>query len=370
VAARAPLIAARLALLVGLLAACRSEAGGAPPAFAADLPGHTVAVLWSAGGSTAQLDDWVARLPPAVREDLVTPAPGVLAVPGPAGAVAWRTLADSSLFRDASASLQPGWDYHAYVDLTQLVGILRQSGFAAGGEQARGMARLAGALQQRAIDALFLAGFEYACMGLRVSDRGLDARGWIATTGTRAGLPGLLRSPMRGHLPVYAGAAVQLRAHVAVPVVIDVYRQLTRSGGPGAILAQLLQGSLIEHAVAALNALDGRVSATVDAGGAGFVVHLGVADDARLAETLERIGDGLDAPGGAMLGRVRIQAEPGLLTLRAGTMPAAASEAATSTHHALWCRLASPEAEAVLTFDLDSAVPGRIAADVDVRLRE
>lgn len=199
-----PPMVGRLALL-SLAAACGGRAGVELPAFAADLPGTTTVVLWSAQGSP----------PPAVSEALdalatslgltrQAPMTGVAAWSAPATvAVGWANLAAATPFRDAIAGLAIEAPCFAYVDLQLLQAALPR--------EAEGIFAV---VRERLQRALVLDGFRFVAVGIREADDGLHIDGTIATTGVAAGLPGLLTSvvPQARGLPL-ADADTRLQIH-------------------------------------------------------------------------------------------------------------------------------------------------------------
>ncbi len=219
---------ARAALTVlglGFLAGCQREAGaGGLPAFAATLPGDTAVVLWGADNALqakvrAALRPHLGRLPlaPVVREDLIA------YVSEPRTRVAWKSLAESTEFREAwqvSGASGTG----LFVDPRLLERWL-----------GRNLAQAPEVLRERVATALFWPGLRYLTLALREDAGGWVGEGVLETTGTRAGIGAALAAPQEpgGLLPQLPFEPwLQLEANLDLEVCRAIVRVLGESNDP------------------------------------------------------------------------------------------------------------------------------------------
>ncbi len=287
---------------------CSGETNGVPvPAFAAELPGETVAVVFEQGTTvepalTSWLDDLVART-------------GLLAGPRTAAAwscrvtgttAGWDTLAASRLFRNALQRLPAGPGPAVFIDLQQLLDA--ELGHWVGGD-ARALAL---------VDVLAIDSFEYAVVRISRDDdaAGYSLRGSIATVAAVAGLGSLLSAaPAAGPRLLRRDAddrqAVDLFLEPARAAVI--LQRLSGRAGPLGSIGSGVFGSLPSRVAKLLAGLwTGELALRVRRDGK-LLLALGVVDEGAVRNLLgswcgEAGQHGYDLPGGlrAQLGGGRL----------------------------------------------------------------
>jgi hypothetical protein len=285
-----------------LATGCRGEAPVTVPAFAGQLPGHTVLVLWSEPGAIdADLQAAMLELARTARlEAVATPPPGVLAfAASEAIEVGWRSLAESREFRDACANPGPG-SVHLYADL-QLLGetVLRAHEGMPGPFGREVASRALNLWRQTGIRAL-RAGIDVDGRQVRARGRILGHDSQLGTVAVLHAAPPLLRAP-----PADPAALVQLETACNPQAFVHWFDLMTSATGGDLLqtMASQLTPELRERVRSALRCLDGRVS--VHASARGSAAAFGVADATTLArvlkEALPAAGDGFD------LGKARVR---------------------------------------------------------------
>lgn len=314
----------RWVTVVAWLSGCSpSPPAPAVPAFAATLPGHTVAVVWGDAAAGAPID-----VPPPITSWLGVTAyasPGsVQAWVGEGLVVGWPNLAGSALFAAACAETLPG-SRRLFVDLQQMVDLLvaatRES---QGGESP--WSTLQGVFVQRALDAFAVRGLQWLVAGERSEGERRTWEAVVASTQARRGVFGVLAVQNQGPVRLSAPADAEVVGTAAfVPSVsVAIVRDLLSGGedGPLQMARELLRGPRFDAGLAALQALGGRIdfAAGVDYGW----VRLNLADASAVADALDVIG--APARGGWDIGGWHVVVAGKNLTARRGMVPPAAQE--------------------------------------------
>lgn len=311
-----------LALLAVMPAVgCRPSAAEVDvPAFAARLPGHTVAVVW---GAQERID---ALAPVAELERTVgltaTTVDGARAWLGTPGAVAWPSLAANALFRAGLGELPrgEGGSMHAFVDLQQVVDMLqteaeRRSASAPGGV-------LQALVVRQALDTLGLRSLTWATASERTEgdERVLSAT--VAASEVAGGVMALLAPGVPTGLPrdwprddgaVFATVAF-------VPAVASAMVRDLLSGeqaGPLQMAQEMLRGPRLQAGLRALSLLSGSACASV--GTAHTWLALPVSDASAFGDLLDELAQ--PAGEGWALAGWRFELEGSLLVVQRGAVP-------------------------------------------------
>lgn len=288
--ARAVALIHAQALAMALLGtACQPSAPSvALPGFAAGLPGHTVAVLWSEQAELPPIE-W----PPAVEAWLGV-ARGesgsrLQAWTGDATAVGWHALADNSLFAAACACGLRGGRM-LFVDLQQLVDLVVRAAASDSTGSAQGDA-MRGMVVQQLLAALRLRSAQWLLASERSAGERRQVQAVLAATDTGEGLFGLLAPASAETVPEQlpsAGADLICSGHFLPQVAVRLVRDLmTGDGndGPLQMAREMLRGPRLEAGVALIKALNGHMQmcASREFG----YVWVGVGDAKALGDALD-----------------------------------------------------------------------------------
>lgn len=265
------------ALLLAL-AACRGAGapGAAVPPWAADLPGNTALVAWRSDGARAAALDGLLASPVLVGLRRIDVGPVVAAVTDPAPTTGWKSLAESTDFREA---------------LDKLAGA-SECYFESGLWLAPAFERLAekapAFLRRRLADVLRLESVRYLWLA-RDPETG-TLRGALETTGTDVGLPALLgvARPAGVALPALARErAALLRATLEPKGVRRFLEALLAGDGSGASPLDLaLPIGLVQPFLAELDSLTGSVAVALESRD-DFVIAAELADPASVLRLCE-----------------------------------------------------------------------------------
>jgi len=267
------------------------------PAFAAELPGGTLAVVWGEGGRQESLElprellqrlSLEARRVGDVAEAWVGKAP-----------VAWPSLAANASFAAACGEALPG-DRLAFVDLQQVVDLLAASTRSgAGAAPGQGLQAM---VAQRVLDALGLRGLQWLVASERSVGGRREWRGVLAADAGSSALR-LLEPRSATGLPAswpVAGADVVGTIVFSPSTAVGVLRDLLSGDeGPAQMVRELLRGPRFRAALAALAALSGTAAVALGEGGAW--VALGMADPTAVGDALDAVAQGT-AAGWTMFG--------------------------------------------------------------------
>ncbi|MEM7205725.1 MAG: hypothetical protein AAF628_36060 [Planctomycetota bacterium] len=261
---RAAVAFSAVALSVVPAGCARRDHGVALPEFAAALSGRSAVVLWADAGP----------VPPAVAQTVAAFAAALdLAAPQREGDaiaygapshinVGWPSLSASLLFSEAldRAEAPAAWFLYLDLQLVSEAALARLADLAP--ETAHLQSPLLDALSLQSLRWLFLAGDPNA-------DR-VTARGVVATSGTTAGLPGLLTvpptvrpTPVAAPWPDDPQARLWLRAMVA-PAVLQRMSRAVRGRDLGGDLFAGAAASSLGVLDRVVDRLDGAVRAAVD----------------------------------------------------------------------------------------------------------
>jgi hypothetical protein len=298
------------------------------PAFAAALPGHTVAAWWSEG-QTLPAVPW-----PRTAEAWLGVARGmqtdtVQTWTGDERAVAWRSFAENRLLLTALASAPLG-TRRLFVDLQQLVDLALQAATKASASAAGPAAAVRGLLVQHIVSALRLRSLQWLIAGDRVAGDRRHIAALVAATDTSQGVCGLVGGSAPWTLPrelPRKGADVVLAGFFVPSVFVRIVRDLMTGDdeGPLQMAREILRGARLQAGIAALQALDGQVLLCAREGFA--YARLGVADPRALGDALDDLAQ--PASEGWQIGgwRVQVTAAGAVATLGATTVPLEAIDA-------------------------------------------
>ncbi len=361
------------------LAACDAPAPAVVlPAFAAGLPGHTVAAFWSEPGlpepTSLPAIEGLASAESWLGVTRARDAAGVQSWTGDPTAVAWRSLADNRLFAAACGAGLRG-DRRLFVDLQQLIDLLVPAASAASTGSGptgamRGMVvqELVEALRLRSL--LWLAAAERTAAERTAGER-RQVQAVLAATDTREGVCGLPALPSRSallmQLPTQLpseGADMVLIGHFAPAAAERLARDLIGGDaghGPLQMAREMLRGPRLESGLAAIKALSGGVAAC---GGLEFAhVWLGVADARALGDALDVLAQ--PATDGWQFGKWQIKLVAAGLVATFGRVPRA-EQPQRSVPDGLW--FAFPKVSVQGTLQRADA-PNRLRLEVEMPVR-
>ncbi len=275
--------------LVATLAACSGESSDTVPlpSFAAELPGQTAICVQM---RRPLGEDLLAALKANFEGELKQPSPDVFAFLGDSK-VGWKTLADSRKFAEAWQLVDSQSAALVYVDLEQLV----DSQLKVMNQRIASMGRF--------VDLLFLEGFRFGVFNLDDKAGDLQIDGLVRTSGTRAGLPGVLGTKAGGGF--LGGASEDDLFALDGRLKANVVRQMIER----AVTENTFTEALASGVLSALPAIVGKhwtgeISIRLRAGG-DLRLALGILDRdglealvTRLPFVREMSGDLLALPGG------------------------------------------------------------------------